>query len=483
MSGGVPATLGIDVGTTHVKAGIVSLDGRLLGLARRSHESEVDPASGRAEQDPEAWWHGLVATVREALAAPDASDAEIVGLAVDGHGPTLTPVDAMGLPVRPAITWQDTRSRADAEALASITGHHGWALGVLPAGRWLERVEPEAAHATRWYLNSWEALALRLTGRAAGAAAGSSDAVPDELLRAAGVSPERVPPPVMAGSVLGPVLPDVAALLGVPGGTPVVAGVVDAYASLHGAAMTRAGDAIDVGGAAGGFGLYWDHPIDADGSFTAHAPLPGLWLVGGAMAATGAALDWFRDAVLGGRLSTRELIAEAAAVPSGADGLVFLPYLAGERSPLWDPSARGAFAGLSLRHGRAEMTRAILEAAAYAIRHVAEPILAAGGRVEAMRVCGGPARSEAWNQIKADVTGFPVEVPRILETAVVGSAIIAAAGVGAHPDLPTAIRSMAAIDRRLEPNPELAARYDAGFRAYVDLHPAVSSALSGHAAA
>jgi xylulokinase len=472
------AALGIDVGTTHTKAGIVSLDGRLLGLARRSHAGVVDPASGRAEQDPEAWWTGLVATAREALGAPDARGAQIVGLAVDGHGPTCTPVDATGLAVRPAITWQDTRSSADAEALASITGRHGWALGILPAARWLERTEPETAQATRWYMNSWEALALRLTGRAAGAAAGSAEPMPDELLRAAGVSPERLPPAIPPGSLLGPLLPDVARLLGITAGTPVVAGVVDAYASLHGAAMLRAGDSIDVGGAAGGFGLYWDRPIEASGSFTAPAPLPRLWLVGGAMAATGAALDWFRDAVLGGRLSTRELLAEAAAVPAGAGGVLFLPYLAGERSPLWDPSARGAFAGLSLRHGRAEMTRAILEAAAFAIRHVAEPILAAGGRVEAMRVCGGPARSDAWNQIKADVTGFPVEVPRILETAVVGAAIIAAAGVGAHPDLPVAIRSMAAIDRRLEPDGEVAARYDAGFRAYVDLHPAISGALA-----
>jgi xylulokinase len=477
--GALPAALGIDVGTTHTKAGIVSLDGRLLGLARRSHAGVVDPETGRAEQDPEAWWAGLVATVREALDAPDARTAEILGLSVDGHGPTLTPVDAVGVSVRPAITWQDTRSGSDAAALAAGTGHQGWALGVLPAARWLERTEPEAAQATRWYMNSWEALALRLTGRAAGAgAAALAEPIPDALVRAAGVTPERLPPPIPAGGVLGPVLPDIARLLGLAEGTPVVAGVVDAYASLHGAQMLRAGDAIDVGGAAGGFGLYWDRPIEASGSFTAPAPLPRLWLVGGAMAATGAALDWFRDAVLGGRLSTRELLAEAAAVPAGAGGVLFLPYLAGERSPLWDPSARGAFAGLSLRHGRAEMTRAILEAAAFAIRHVAEPILAAGSRVDAMRVCGGPARSDAWNQIKADVTGFPVEVPRILETAVVGSAIIAAAGVGAHPDMPAAIRSMAAIDRRIEPDGEVAARYDAGFRAYVDLHPAISGALA-----
>ncbi|HET9681563.1 MAG TPA: FGGY-family carbohydrate kinase, partial [Candidatus Limnocylindrales bacterium] len=154
-----------------------------------------------------------------------------------------------------------------------------------------------------------------------------------------------------------------------------------------------------------------------------------------------------------------------------------LPYLAGERSPLWDPTARGAFAGLTLGHGRAEMARAILEAAAFAIRHLAASILAAGGRVTAMRVCGGPARDDGWNRIKADVTGFTVEVPRILETAVVGSAILAAVGAEAHPDLGSAIRAMATIDHVIEPDPTVAARYEAAYGAYLALHPAIQSAL------
>ena len=151
------------------------------------------------------------------------------------------------------------------------------------------------------------------------------------------------------------------------------------------------------------------------------------------MAATGRALDWFRvddprrrrldrGPARGGRRDRRP----------APTGVVFLPYLAGERSPLWDPSARGAFVGLTLGHGRGHLARAILEASAFAIRHVAEPILAAGVEVDAMRVCGGPARSETWNQIKADVTGFAVEVPAVLETAVVGRGDRSAAtGVGA----------------------------------------------------
>ena len=209
------------------------------------------------------------------------------------------------------------------------------------------------------------------------------------------------------------------------------------------------------------------------------APLPGLYSVGAAMAATGRALDWFRDAVAGGAVTTEALLEEAATVPAGSDGVVFLPYLAGERSPIWDPNATGAFVGLTLAHGRGHLTRAILEASALSIRHVAEPMLAAGVAVSAMRACGGPARSETWNQIKADVTGFPVLVPAVLETAVLGSAILGAVAIGACPDVPTAVRTMTRIERRLEPRAEVRGTYDRAFEVYAGLYPALRPVLQG----
>ena len=198
------------------------------------------------------------------------------------------------------------------------------------------------------------------------------------------------------------------------------------------------------------------------------------------MAATGAALDWFAGGILGGAVAIGALLAEAGRIAPGAEGLVFLPYLAGERSPIWDPEARGAFVGLTLQHDRGHLARAVLEASALAIRHVAAPMLAAGVEVSVMRVAGGPARSTAWNQIKADVTGFPVEVPWIVETAVAGSAILAAVGVGAHPDLPSAIRAMTAIEARLEPDPERRETYDRTYAAYTEIHPALSPILSAY---
>ena len=481
-----PVLLGIDLGTTRTKVGLLSAAGEPIGFGRAEHATDIDPAVGRAEQDPEAWWAGLGVAVREAMSAaaqPPAAGPTPAAICVTGHGPTLTAADAEGRAVRPAMTWLDSRSTTERDELEAATGLRGWALGVLPAARWLERHEPETAARARWYLNSWEALGLRLTGRAATTVVPGGAEIPRDALAGTGLALERVAPQASAGTVLGGLTPEAARHLGLPAQTLVVAGLVDAFASFHGARMLEVGDAIDVGGAAGGFGVYADRPIQVAGGFTTPAPLPGLYSVGGAMAATGAALDWFGSEILHGAAPLEQLIEEAGRVEPGAEGLVFLPYLAGERSPLWDPSARGAFAGLTLRHTRAHLVRAILEAAAFALRHVAAPMLAAGIEVTTMRACGGPARDDGWNQIKADVTGFTVEVPRVRETAAVGAAILAAVGVGVHPDLPTGIRAMTAIDRRFEPDPERRRIYDHVFEAYLALHPAISPVIQGLEAA
>ena len=474
------AFLGIDLGTTRTKAGLIGREGASLGFGRAGHAMTVDPTAGIAEQDPDAWWSGLRQAVGAALDAAETSHGSRpapTAICVTGHGPSLTAVDSTGDAVRPALMWLDSRAASERAELEAATGLRGWALGVLPAALWLQRNEPASAERARWYLNSWEALALRLTGAAATTIVEGGSAVSRDVLATTDLDLAKVAPGVETGSVLGGLTPEAASHLGLSAGIPVVAGLVDAFASFHGARMLEVGDAIDVGGAAGGFGVYADRPVAVAGGFTTPAPLPGRYSVGGAMAATGAALDWFAGDVLGSAVAVPDLLAEAAAIEPGAEGVVFLPYLAGERSPLWDPQARGAFVGLTLGHGRAHMARAILEAAALAIRHVARPMLDAGLTVTAMRACGGPAASDDWNQIKADVTGFTVEVPRVRETAAVGAAIVAAVGVGAHPSLPAAIRAMTAIDRRFEPDPGRAATYDRVFETYVGLHPAVAPVL------
>jgi xylulokinase len=474
MSVREPVILGLDLGTTEVKAGLVALDGRLLALARSGYDLDRRGGHGWAEQDPGAWWSAVVSAVR-ALRASEIG--EIVGIGVDGHGPTLVAVDRRGEATRPAITFLDSRAGAEADELAATTGVRGWALGGLPAALWVERHEPTVAEATSWYLTTWEWLAYRLTGEAA------APLVPDQLVpdprrvEEAGVPANRLPPIARTGQVVGSVTESAAAALGVRAGRPVVGGTVDAFASYLGAGLLEPGDAYDPGGSAGGFGVYWDRPVEVPGAFVTPAPLAGRFSVGAAMAATGRALDWYRDQVLVDTIAFDALLAEASATPPGADGLIFLPYLAGERSPIWDPEARGVLAGLTLGHGRAHIGRAIVEASALAIRHVAEPMLAAGVRVTEMRVCGGPARSRFWNGVKADVTGFPVAVPAVLETAVLGAAILGAVGIGEHRELRAAIGAMTRIESRIEPRLELAPTYDRLFEAYRSLYPATAPVL------
>jgi xylulokinase len=476
MSGRPDAVLAVDIGTSELKVGLVGLDGTLHGLGRASYPLDVDPTTGRAEQDPDAWWEALIDA---ADTAGREARADVVAIGLTGQGPTLVAIDGEGRPTRPAITWLDTRPAAEMAELTGATGLRGWSLGVFPAALWVTRHDRRAAARTCWWLNAWEAMGFRLAGVAATTLVPGQPFPAAPALAAAGLDGGRVAPALPAGDRLGGLTRGAATALGLRAGTPVVAGMNDAFASCNGAGMVGAGDAFDAGGAAGGFGVYTAQPLDVAGSFCAPGPIAGLYVVGGAMAATGKALDWFRADVLGSDAPIEQLIAEAAAVPPGADGLVFLPYLAGERSPLWDPTARAAFAGLTLRHGRGHLARAILEAAALAIRHVAEPLLAGGVDVRAMRVTGGPAQSETWNRIKADVTGFAVDVPRVFETAVVGAAVTAAAGIGAHPDLPTAIRAMTRIDCRIEPDPANADTYRRLYEAYTALHPAIAPVLRG----
>ncbi len=470
MSARQPLILAVDLGTTEAKAGLIRADGGLVATARAGYAMDVDAGEGRAEQNPEAWWTALAAVSRELM-----GDGErVAGVCVVGQGPTMVPVDDDGRATHPAITWMDGRPAAEAPELERTIGLRGWGLGILPAARWLERTDPGAAAATRWYLNAWEWAAFRLSGTAAATRSfGQVLPEPGDVARA-GLAVDRLPPVVEAGTVLGGLTPGAAHALGLPAGVAVLAGTVDSFASFHGAGLSDPGDAVDTGGTSGGLAVYWDHAVQVPGIWAAPAPLPGRWFIGGAMTATGKALDWLDERVLAGGPGPDALIAEAAGVPPAAGGLVFLPYLAGERSPIWDPAARGAFVGLTLAHGRAHLARAVLEAAALALRHLATPIRAAGVRIEELTVTGGTARSDTWNQIKADVLQVPVAVPAVREAAVLGAAILASVGLGWHASTLAAIRAMARVDHRLEPDPTLRATYEHLFAVYSELWPAIA---------
>jgi xylulokinase len=457
MAERLPAVLGLDVGTTEAKAALVGLDGRLLALGRAGYPTDLR-GDGRAEQDPRDWWSAAA----DAVQGIDAGGAEVLAICCVAQGPTLVAVDAVGEPVRPAITWQDRRAG-------------GTGFGLLQKMAWLAREEPETVARAAWLLPAWDAMGLWLSGEATSSLQGH-EAVPSSAdLADAGVRASLVPSARPFGARLGVLSAAAATALGLRAGIPVVAGVNDGAASMLGAGLLVAGDAVDTGGTSGGIAIYADHPVilPVAGLYQAPAPILGRWVVGGAMAALGASVGWLRSSVLGDRWSAEELFAEAASVPAGAEGLVFLPYLAGERAPIFDEGARGAFVGLTLAHGRAHLARAVLEGAAFAMRHVAEPLAEAGAPALELRMAGRPSPGDLWARIKADVLGVPVAIPLVGETAVLGAAIIAAAGVGATPSLEAGVASMTAVDRRLEPDSATRATYDEAFGLYRALYPAL----------
>ena len=453
-----PRSSAIDLGTTEVKAGLVTLDGRLLGLARAGYRTETDAATGRAEQDPEAWW-GALATggpaARRAGRRPTSSRSPSTATA--RRSSRSTPRAARPGRRSSGRTRGPTAEQAE---LAAATGSRGLvarraarrALGRAPRAR--RRGRGRAGTSRRGTSS-----ALRLTGRAATSLLAGQ---PFPSARACSTRPgsrrAKVPPPVRAGEVLGELTAEAAAQLGIGPAIPVVAGIVDAWASFHGAGMTAKGDAIDVGGAAGGFGVYWDQPLR----------VPGLVLDDRAAArpVSASAARWRRPAgrstgsgptIVGGVDSTEVLLEEAAATQPGADG-VAVPAVPRRRA-LADlgpdgarrvrradarPPARPPRPGRSSRRRRS--------------RSATSPSRSSPPGVERRARCASAAArpgARRWNQIKADVTGFPVAVPAVLETAVVGAAILGAAGIGAYPDVPAAIRGMTRVARRLEPTPEL----------------------------
>jgi xylulokinase len=459
----VPAVLGLDLGTSEAKAALFGLDGRLLGLGRGTYPTDVGP-DGRAEQDPRDWWAALAEATRS-LASP-LSDVDVLAICAVGQGPTLAAMDAEAQPVRPALTWQDRRAGAGG-------------YGLLPRMAWLAREDPEGSARARWLLASWDAVGLWLTGEAV-TTVQAHEAVPSlEVLETAGVRAVSVAPGLAYGSRLGSLRSSAAETLGLRPGIPVIAGVNDGTASMLGAGLRAAGDAVDTGGTSGGIGIYADRPVEVPRAFLAPAPLPGLWVVGGAMAALGASVDWMRSVVLGDRWTPDELFLAAAEVSPGADGLVFLPYLAGERAPIFDEDARGVLFGLTLAHGPEHLARAALEGAAFALRNVAEPLVAAGAPVRELRLAGRPSAGDIWGQIKADVLGVPVAIPTVGETAVLGAAILGAVGAGAMPSLAAGVAAMTSVARRVEPDPAVRDAYDDAFATYRVLYPALRPLFDG----
>jgi xylulokinase len=485
--------VGLDLGTSAIKAGLFDEAGQLLRLARRGYRLYA-PHPGWAEQEPGEWWEATCAALREMLSGADASQIAAVGLSGQTPGHVLVAAD--GRPVGRAIVWSDRRAAAESAWLTERitpqqarvwTGYSFITDVTQPPARllWLKTHRPDDWNRCTAIVQPKDFIALQLTGRiATDVNSGFCLLHPEteryhaDYLALLGVAPEKMPPALSPTDVVGPVTPEAAALTGLSIGTPVVIGTIDACCDIVGCGGVEPGNAVDVAGTSEVVALITVQPVEGEGVYS--SPLAeGRHWIGGPMQMGGAALEWLARGFYGGKPDFERMEAEASDVAPGAEGLLFLPYLRGERAPVWDNAACGAFVGLTDRHTRAHCARAVYEGVAFAVRDVLERSLTAAAiRPEELRVSGGGARSAFWNQIKADVTGLPVQQIAVSDAACLGTAILAAVGTGVFDGVSDAAAAMTHPAATFEPQAAHAATYQTLFSLWRGLYPALQPTFS-----
>lgn len=474
----------IDVGTSGARAAALDLDGRRVLEARRSYPTR-SPRPGWAEQDARSWRSAAVGALGDLIRRLEADglgrgrDVRAVGLT--GQCPSVVLVDHRGNPVTAGLIYRDNRATAEAagmrerygdEAIHRRTGHLPSSFHIAPKLLWLRAHEPEAFARAALALQPRDLVALSLTGVAAtdgthaGATlvydlgAGSWDG---GLLADLDLDAALFPTILPSTSVVGGLRPALAGRVGLPVGLPVVIGGADSQACALGAAVVAPGPVSEMAGSSTCLNAAVAAPLDV--LAVTHYPhvIPGPFTTETGINTTGAAVAWLAGLAYGGRTGRprdadfARLDAEAGAVPPGSDGVVALPVLGdGERT---DPDLRSAFVGLSLRHGRAVIARAILEGVAFAIADQLDLLRQGGAPVTELRVSGGDARIGSWNRIKADVLGIPVRtVPG--DAAVTGVAMLAGLGAGIYRDPAEAIARCSRSDPVVDPDPTVRAAYD-----------------------
>lgn len=476
------ALLGVDIGTYSSKGVLALPDGTILATATRPHDLAL-PRPGWAEHDAETvWWADFVALCAELV--PQAAGG-IAAVCVSGIGPCLLAADANGDPLRPAILYgidtRATREIAEQEARfgADATLARGGSLlttqAIGPKLAWIRRNEPDVWAKIRMFLMAHSFIVHRLTGAYVldHHAASQSDPLYDLAARdwthdwAAEIAP-GLPLPRLRwpAEIAGVVTPRSAALTGLPAGTPIATGTIDAWAEATSAGVSVPGDVMLMYGTTLFIVEVLRQPRIHPKLWGTVGVFPGTHNLAAGMATSGALTAWLRKIACD--LPYETLVAEAAAVPPGSEGLVVLPYFAGERTPHFDPDARGVICGLTLSHGRGHVYRALLEATAYGVRQILALLAVAGGEEMRLVAVGGGTKGDLWTQIVSDVTGRPQEIPAETIGASYGDAFLAAVAVGLARPSDRWNRPVTIV----VPNAANRMRYDALFRIYEDLYPA-----------
>jgi xylulokinase len=487
-----------DLGTTGNKATLFdATNGTAIAAASEAYET-LYPHPNWAEQDPADWWRAVRSSTRDLLTTSGVSPGDIAVVSFSGMMNGALAVDTTGEPLRSAIIWADQRATTEAEFLAECcggaghvyrrTGHRPGASYTAAKMMWVQRHQPDLYARTHQFLQAKDYMAYKLSGVFA---TDYSDASGTNLfdleqrdwaldmIQAAGLDLQKLPPVQPSHTVIGHVTPEAAAETGLLAGTPVVIGGGDGACATVGAGSVRPGDAYNYIGSSSWIAVTAEQPLYDPHmrTFTFAHLDPNLYFPTGTMQCAGGSYDWL-ERLLRGDGDTRlydEMNAAAASVEPGARGLLFLPYLIGERSPHWNPLARGVFVGLTMAHGRAELARAVLEGVAFNLKMILDAFLEQGAAIHAMRLIGGAARSALWRQILADVYGLPILRPALLaEATSLGAAIAGGVGVGLFPDFGVA-HELVQVEQVERPDPAHSQRYTALYevfqQTYVTLEP------------
>ena len=488
----MPYVIGIDSSTTATKAVLIDDAGAVAAIGVAEYGYDI-PRPLWSEQDPALWWDGTQVAIRSVLAEMGVSGSEVAGIGLTGQMHGLVLLDDSGAVLRPAILWNDQRTGAACDAiraavglerLIAITGNDALPGFTAPKLVWVRDEEPEVWSRIGHVLLPKDYVRLRLTGeyaldKADGAGTQLFDLAArdwsDEVLAALGIDRRWMPPTYEGPTVTGTVSAGAAAATGLRAGTPVVAGGGDQSANAVGVGAVAPGIVALSLGTSGVVFATTDGPIrDPRGQVHAfcHA-VPDRWHLMTVMLSAAGSLRWFRDALAPG-VGFGDLTSEAGTVDAGSDGLLFLPYLTGERSPHPDPLARGAFVGLTVSHERRHLTRAVLEGVAFGLRDGLDQMIGAGLPPPShVRASGGGTASPQWRQILADVLDAEVATVSTTEGAAYGAALLAAVGAGWFPSVDAAASTLVRVTPVASPGPD-AARYRDAHARYRGLYPALA---------
>lgn len=478
--------LGIDVGTSACKVAVFDVNGNVLAQSNQPYKVYY-PQAGWAEQDADEWWKAICEGIKDVLQQKDVSKDRICSIGVDGQSWSAIPVDKAGNALAKTPIWMDTRARHVCESVKKeigegeifqVAGNDFLPSYSTPKMIWFKQERPDVFRNTYKFLQSNSYIVLRLTGVM------SQDysqgygihffnmktlKYDSELADKMKLSVDLVPELYGCDEVVGTVTQEAAALTGLKAGIPVVAGGLDAACGTLGAGVYQTGQTQEQGGQAGGMSICTDRALAHKKLILSTHVVPGKWLLQGGSVGGGGALKWFKQE-LGKGLSFDDLTAEAAKVPAGSEGVVFLPYMSGERSPIWNPDAKGVFYGLSFDKTRGHMIRSVLEGVAFSLEHNLRTASETGISVDVLNAMGGASNSILWTQIKADVTGKMIQVPTSDTASTLGAALLAGIGCKVYADYEDAVSKTIVMTRVQKPDMEKHEKYKESMKLYLELY-------------